>query len=84
MNGYDQLGMAGATLVILFFVVRYFVKAMDMKDTYNKMLTEKLVGLVEDNIASRGKLVESIDANTKATNVTTQNLEKLMIKILKR
>ena len=42
MNGdWTQLGIAGATLIILFFVIRYFISAMTKKDDQIiKMITD--------------------------------------------
>ena len=43
METYTQLGIAGITLGILFFIVRYFVDTIKEKDRTTLELTRKLI-----------------------------------------
>lgn len=83
MDNWTQLGVAGITLGILFFIVRYFVKALDAKDKVNIDLTNKFIKIAEENTEARIKLKQSIDANTNATKTTADNLTKLVLDVLK-
>lgn len=77
MESYTQLGLAGITLGILFFTVRYFVKALTEKDITNKELTSKFMKMIELNIKSHNKLSKSIDLNTEITKKSADCIVKL-------
>lgn len=82
-DNITQLGIAGVTLAILFFIVRYFVEALKEKDKRNGDLADKLLDLSQGNIEANKKLSDSIDANTQATKTNTDNLSKLMLELIK-
>lgn len=82
-DNVTQLGIAGLTLAILFFIVRYFVEALKEKDKRNGDLADKLLDLSQRNIEANKKLSDSIDANTQATKTNTDNLSKLMLELIK-
>ncbi len=83
MENWTQLGIAGLTLAILAFIVRYFVSALDKKDARNIELANKLLDLSEENIKTNNKLAESIDKNTEIAKTTSDNLTKLMVEVIK-
>lgn len=83
-DGFTQLGISGLTLAILFFVVRYFVQAMTIKDKENAELTGKFIDMTRHNLESQSNLTRAIEANTISTKVSTDNLSKLMLKVLKQ
>lgn len=83
-SSLTQLGIAGATLAILFFIVRYFVTAMLKKDDIILALTDKFIKIAEENTEARVGLTQAINTNTKATESGTKHLSGLMNKILKR
>lgn len=83
-SDYTQLGLAGITLAILFFVVRYFVQAMQEKDKVNKELTDKFIEITRGTIESQNKLAEAIDQNTSASKSNTDKLSLLVLKALKK
>lgn len=70
MNDFTQLGIAGLTLAILFFVVRYFVAAMTKKDDYIQKITTDFTLVINNHIdhntRSLTKFGNSIDKLTKA------------------
>lgn len=89
IEAWTQLGIAGLTLGILFFIVRFFIKALENNRTDNKELTEKFIAITEENIKTHGQLVQSIDANTRATKesidsskLSSDNLTSLILKII--
>lgn len=65
-------GLAGATLIILFFVVKYFVDALKEARKDTKELTEKFITVAE----------KTIESQNKATQVTDQ-LSKMIGQVLK-
>jgi hypothetical protein len=69
MESYTQLGIAGVTLGILFFIVRYFVSALTKQGDRHYELTEKFIQLSKDNIESHHRLADSIDANVKSNEL---------------
>lgn len=82
--------LAASILGILFFVVKYFVKALNKKDEDIKELTEKLIKISEENIISHNQLAQSIDASTtsnkevaKATKDSSDKLTALMLRVIK-
>jgi hypothetical protein len=61
-----QLGLAGATLAILFFIVRYFVQALKDAREDHKELTQKFIDLTKSDIETRARDTESRDKFTEA------------------
>lgn len=89
MDGWTQLGIAGITLGILFFIVRYFVKALQDSRLDSKELTNKFITLAEENIKSHTQLTSAITANTQVTResiesskLSSDNLTALILKIV--
>lgn len=72
MENWTPLGIAGATLGILYFIVRYFVKALEHKDALNMQLTDKFIEIAQENTEARVKLTQAIDANTQMTKVSNE------------
>lgn len=87
MENYTQLGLAGATLAILFFIVKYFVAAMNKKDDTITDLHTKFIELSEKNIVSHNELTTSLKANTESNRqvavATKEGNDKLTAMILK-
>ena len=90
MEAYTQLGIAGLTLGILFFIVRYFISALDKKDGTISGLTDRFIKVTEDTNQSHAELTTAIGMNTKVTKESVEaskkssdNLTKLVLKIVK-
>lgn len=80
---YSQLGIAGVTLAILFFIVRYFVSTITKKDEANALLTQKLFELSQQGLAVQQKLATSLDANTEAAKESSDKLTALFEEVIK-
>lgn len=50
MNDYSQLGIAGLTLGILFFIVRWFVATISKKDKQILDITKDFTIVIENHI----------------------------------
>ena len=72
MENYTQLGIAGATLTILAFIVKYFVDAQKEARLDNKELTQKFIDIAEQNL----------EAQNKAT-VASEKLTDMIYKVLR-
>ena len=64
-----QFGIAGLTLGILFFIVRYFVKAMEGKDKRIGEMTDQFRLVIENHIVHETKQWE------QTTKVLSELLE---------
>lgn len=84
---FANLGLAGATLAILFFIVRYFVTAINAKDIVIKDLTAQFLQLAKDDIDSRNQHTKALDINTRSNEtiakVASDSNDKLTVLILK-
>ncbi len=97
MDSWTQLGIAGLTLGILFFMIRYFVGAMTKKDQVIATQYESLKDLTVRSIEATIKFTEAININTTVANQTAQvaqqtaevarqsseNLSRLMVELIK-
>lgn len=97
MENWTQLGVSGLTLGILFFIVRYFVEAMDKKDDVISSQHKDLQELTIRSINATNKFTEAVNVNTNAAKQaadvarqtaevakkTSDNLSKLMLKVIK-
>lgn len=83
MNQVDftQLGLAGAMLSILFFIVKYFVTALAAKDTSYTDLANKLLDLSNATVLSNQKLADAIQANTVANKQNIDTLTALILQL---
>jgi hypothetical protein len=76
----SQLGIGLATLFILWFVVKYFVKAIEKKDTqiqemlkcWHKVVTNH----IDHQTKAASKQTNALDALTNAINALIIKLEK--------
>ena len=71
---FSNLGLAGAALAIIFFIVRYFVKAMTKKDDFIINQTKeftKLTGRFDTTVRNH------ISHSTKALNKLATAVEHL-------
>lgn len=86
-NSWTQLGLAGATLAILFFIVKYFVATLNKKDVDITELNKKFIELSEKNITSHNELAQALDKNTQSNKevatATKEGNDKLTAMILK-
>ena len=73
MNDYSQLGIAGLTLGILFFIVRWFVDTITKKDEQISIITENFTKVMSNHIVHE----------TKARVKETKMLGKLVTVITK-
>jgi len=71
MQDFTQLGIAGATLLILLIVVRYFIQAIEKKDTYIQQITEKFSETVNSHLTRENEMM------VKATDVLNHHTEVL-------
>lgn len=84
MDGdYTQLGIAGFSLGIIFFIIRYFVEAQKEERQVNRGLTERVTRVVERNARTHEELKRAILANTDATKQSTDYLSKMILELMK-
>lgn len=84
VDNWTQLGISGVTLSILFFIVRYFISALDKKDAVNLELTNKFIQIAEENTESRVNLKSAIETNTKVTKNMGEQLKKLSLSLVEK
>ncbi len=60
-----NLGVAGATLAILFFIVKFFVSAITKKDDYITAITKNFTRVVENHIQHSTKALEKVSDTNK-------------------
>lgn len=78
MQDFTQLGIAGATLAILFLVVRYFIQAIDKKDTYITRITEQFSVTINTHLANENEArKQEMSALTQVTSVLDQHTKVL-------
>lgn len=78
MEQFTQLGIAGATLFILFLVVRFFIQAIEKKDAYIKEITEKFSDTVNTHLANEtASRQQTMDALTYHTRILDQHTQVL-------
>ena len=64
MNELTNLGVAGVTLAILFFIVRYFVSTLTKKDEYISIITKEFSTIVSNHLIHAVKAEEKMaDSN---------------------
>jgi hypothetical protein len=78
MQDYTQLGVAGATLAILFFIIRYFVASLDKKDAYIKEMISEFQNHVE---ICNNNFMKFGDHFAKISGKQTQALNNLITKV---
>lgn len=84
VDNWTQLGISGVTLSILFFIVRYFISALDKKDAVNLELTNRFIKIAEENTESRVNLKSAIETNTKVTKNMGEHLKKLSLSLVEK
>lgn len=84
MQDYTQLGIAGLTLGILFFIVRYFVTAMNLKDQAILEQHDKLASLTERSIDGISKFTDALNRNTMSTKNNSDKLTSQILDLMKR
>jgi len=78
MQDYTQLGIAGATLGILFLVVRYFIQAIDKKDSYITKITEQFSVTINTHLTNENEArKQEMAALTQVTGVLDQHTQVL-------
>lgn len=78
MQEFTQLGIAGATLLILFIVVRYFIQAIDKKDSYITAITKQFSETINTHLVNEGEArKKEMEALTQVTGVLDQHTEVL-------
>lgn len=83
MDNFTQLGIAGITLAILFFIVRYFVQAMNKKDDVIELQHRELKDLTVKGMDQTAKFTEAVNKNTEAAKESSDNLTKMMLELIK-
>ena len=83
MGDYTQLGIAGLTLGILFFIVRYFVSAMNKKDDILLRQHEELKELTIKGMETTEKFTQAVNTNTQTAKTSSDNLTKLILELIK-
>lgn len=72
MDNWTQFGVAGVMLFIFFFIVKYFVSTLRIKDKQYIELTEKFIKIAEDSVIEKVNLKNAIDANTQMTKLSSE------------
>lgn len=80
-NLFTNLGVSGASLFIIWMIIRYFMQALDKKDEYIKNLIELFQSHVE---LCNKNFIESSKMVTKSSDKQTQAIQLLLEKIGKR
>jgi hypothetical protein len=85
MEQFTQLGIAGATLFILFLVVRFFIATIEKKDAQIQAITDKFSDTVNTHLANENiareqerealtRVINVLDEHTKVLgNIVTYN-----------
>lgn len=79
-TNWTELGVAMATLAILFFVVKYFCKALSDKDASMNKMVESFSTTINNHIVHE---IAQREKETTAINRLNETIEKLIIKIEK-
>lgn len=86
MQDYTQLGIAGITLGILYFIVRYFVSALRQKDVvileaYRKIneISTKFNTTISNHIVHEQKAKEDLSEVLQRLNVTLDEQPKKIL-----
>lgn len=78
MQDFTQLGIAGATLLILLIVVRFFIQAITKKDEYIKDITEKFSETINTHLTNENSAREKeMAALTQVIGVLDQHTQVL-------
>jgi len=77
-NPFVNLGMAGATLAIIWFMVKYFMKKLDEKDEYIKGLIKDFQDHVE---ICNANFMKFGDHFSKIADKQTKAIENLIKKV---
>jgi hypothetical protein len=78
IQNWTELGVAMATLVILFFVVKWFCQSLDRKDA----AMNKIIG--DFNVTMTNHITHEISQREKETNAIdklSEVIERLLIKL---
>ena len=70
---FSQLGIGLATLLILWFVVRYFIEAINRKDSYIMELVKSFNDTINNHMK---KETESFDALTRTIKKISDKIGK--------
>lgn len=71
---FTQLGVSGATLFILFFIVKFFVQNMQEKDRSIAIIVSDFNKTINNHIASR---IEQAKRETEAIQALTVAIQEL-------
>lgn len=74
LQGFTQLGVAGITLAILFFIVRYFVDAMKAKDEHIYSATKEFTKVVGNHIDHSTKAMSELNKTLERNNDQQTNI----------
>lgn len=74
MTDYTQLGIAGLTLAILFFVVKYFISALKDSNKERLEIVKSFNETINNHITMRN---EQAKKETEALSALTSAIEKL-------
>ncbi len=84
LPAFSQLGIGLATLAILWFVVKYFIQALEKKDTY----IEKVVGdfntTMNNHIAHETQAWESAKKSQDKTTLALGKLTKAIVQLAEK
>ena len=76
ITAFSQLGIGLATLLILWFVVRYFIETLTRKDEYIAKIVDNFTVTIANHIAhetaAQNKTSKALDGLTKAINRWTK------------
>ena len=83
----SDLGIGGATIAILWWIVRYFVRAIEGKDKYIRQTTKEFTEVVAEHINHSNRALDKmndqtlniitvLDKNTKVINKVYDKLNK--------
>lgn len=72
----SQLGMGGATLLILWFVVKYFIDTLQKKDAYIKEIVKDFNTTINNHIVHQAEQSKKQTAAFKSLTRAIGNLVK--------
>lgn len=91
MNEWTQIGVSGATLFILFFIVKYFVAAMNKKDDTIQTFTNKFYELAEkfnvtitNHIEHERSAMENLTKSISGLNTTIKSLPQATVSMINK
>ena len=84
VSAFSQLGIGVATLVILWFVVKYFIEALTKKDVYIEKIVDNFSTTMNNHIDHETKAWEAAKSSQEKTTSALVKLTKAITRLADR